>query len=297
MDAICAYYGITRQAHYQMLRREANREREELLVLELVRQIRRKHPRMGGRKLLVKLEPMMSAEGLGIGRDRLFDLLRREDLLVKRCKAQRRTTFSGWWRTPNLLPGLTITRPNQVWVSDITYLETETQPFVYLFLLMDLYSRYLLGWHVSDSLAANGAQRALQMALQQSLGGWQGLIHHSDHGVQYTSSNYLATLSDYTILPSMGEVGNCYDNVFAERVIGTLKGEYRLEDRLTDIFQAEQLSREAVFLYNTDRPHLALNYAVPREVYFGHISTPFPIMIPAQEEYATEFQTLFTLDS
>ena len=283
MDEICAYYGITRQAHYQMLRREASREREELLLLELVRQIRRKHPRMGGRKLLVKLEPMMSTEGLRIGRDRLFDLLRKEDLLVKRRKAHRRTTFPGWWRTPNLLPGLTITHPNQVWVSDITYLETETQPFVYLFLLMDLYSRYLLGWHVSDSLAANGAQMALQMALQQSQCGWQGLIHHSDHGVQYTSLTYLSTLSDHAILPSMGEVGNCYDNVFAERVIGTLKGEYRLEDRLSDIFQAKQLSQESVFLYNTDRPHLALDYAVPRDVYFGHISTSFPFIIPAQE--------------
>lgn len=284
MAEICAYYGITRQAHYQMLRREAGREREELLILELVRQIRRKHPRMGSRKLLVKLAPMMGAEGLRIGRDRLFDLLRREDLLVTRRKARRRTTYAGWWRTPNRLPGLTITRPNRVWVSDITYLETETQPFVYLFLLMDLYSRYLVGWHISDSLAADGAQLALQMALQQSLAGWQGLIHHSDHGVQYTSSTYLSTLSNHAILPSMGEIGNCYDNAFAERVIGTLKGEYRLADRLTDIFQAEQLSQEAVFLYNTDRPHLALDYAVPRDVYFSQISASFPLIIPAQEE-------------
>jgi transposase InsO family protein len=287
MDAICAYYGITRQAHYQMLRREASREREALLILELVRQIRRKHPRMGGRKLLVKLEPMLAAERLGIGRDRLFAWLRQADLLVKRRKAHRRTTFSGWWRTPNLLPGLTVTRPNQVWVSDITYLETEDPPFVYLFLLMDLYSRYLLGWHVSASLAAEGARCALQMALQVSQAPGTGCIHHSDHGVQYTSTGYLASLTDHGILPSMGEVGNCYDNVFAERVIGTLKGEYRLEDRLTDLFQAQQLSQEAVCLYNTDRPHLALDYAVPRDVYFGQISTPFPLIIPAQKEVVT----------
>jgi transposase InsO family protein len=284
MNEICAYYGITRQAHYQMLRREASREREAWLILEMVRQIRRKHPRMGGRKLLVKLAPMMSVEGLRIGRDRLFGLLRREDLLVKRRTARRRTTYAGWWRTANLLPGLTISRPNQVWVSDITYLETETQPFVYLFLLMDLYSRYIVGWHVSDSLAADGAQTALQLALRPSERSWQGMIHHSDHGVQYTSSTYLATLSDHAILPSMGQIGNCYDNAFAERVIGTLKGEYRLEERLVDLLQAEQLAREAVSLYNTDRPHLALNYAVPWEIYFGQISAPFPLIIPVQEE-------------
>lgn len=286
MQAICSYYGISPQAHYQMLQRLIRRQQEEVLILELVRQIRRNHPRMGGRKLLFKLEPMLAAEGLQIGRDRFFELLRTNDLLVKKRKTYRRTTFPGWWRTPNLLPGMTISRPNQVWVGDITYLETESQPFVYLFLLMDLYSRFIVGWHVSPSLAADGALGALQMALETALPERQGLIHHSDHGVQYTSSGYLQTLSASSILPSMGEVGNCYDNVFAERVIGTLKGEYRLADRLLDLSHARNLAQEAIFLYNTDRPHLALDYAYPYDVYWGLISALSPLFVPASEEVA-----------
>jgi len=286
MQAICSYYGISPQAHYQMLQRLTRRQQEAILILELVRQIRRKHPRMGGRKLLFKLQPMLTAEDLQIGRDRFFELLRSNDLLVKKRKTHRRTTFPGWWRTPNLLPGLSVSRPNQVWVGDITYLETESQPFVYLFLLMDLYSRFIVGWHVSHSLAADGALAALQMALETVPPDRQELIHHSDHGVQYTSSGYLQTLSASSILPSMGEVGNCYDNVFAERVIGTLKGEYRLDDRLPDLSHARNLAREAIFLYNTDRPHLALDYAYPQDVYWGLFPTLSPLIIPASEEVA-----------
>lgn len=284
MDQICAYFGITRQAHYQMMEREQQQEAEALIILEMVRQIRRKHPRMGGRKLLLKISPMLDAEGLQIGRDGLFSLLRQADLLVQRRKQQRRTTLPGLWRTPNLLPGLTITRPNQVWVSDITYLETEIQPFVYLFVIMDLYSRYILGWHVSDSLAASGALLALQQALQSCLPVPMGLIHHSDHGVQYTCHNYLNTLFDHHIRPSMGAVGNCYENAFAERVIGTLKGEYGLDHRITDRDRAEMLAEEAVFLYNTDRPHQALSYAYPIQVYHEIVPSAPSVYIPFLEE-------------
>lgn len=283
MDALCDYFGISRQAHYQKRGREAQRQQEELLILEMVRQIRRKHPRMGGRKLQVKLEPMMAAEGLQIGRDRLFDLLREADLLVKRRKSYRKTTIPGLFRTLNLLPGLTVSRPNQVWVSDITYLETEDQPFVYLFLLMDLYSRCIVGWHVAPSLATTGALQALQMAVQSARGAsWESLIHHSDHGVQYTSHAYLDLLQQCQLRPSMGEVGNCYDNAFAERVIGTLKGEYALGMRLLDHDHALRLAGEAVHLYNAERPHLALNYAVPLSVYRdGPCAHVPPVIIPA----------------
>jgi putative transposase len=284
MDALCAYFGISRQAHYQMLRREAERQQEEAWILELVRQVRHKHPRMGGRKLQFKLAPMLVAEGWKIGRDRLFDLLREADLLVKPHKSHRRTTMAGLFRCLNLLAGLTVDRPNQVWVSDITYLETEEQPFVYLFLLMDLYSRYIVGWQVASSLATTGALEALQMAVKPAQSDWKGLIHHSDHGVQYTSHVYLDTLQQCHFRPSMGEVGNCYDNAFAERVIGTLKGEYALDMRLQNLDHALHLVAESVHLYNTDRPHLALDYAVPQAVYQGLCSPVSPVIIPASQE-------------
>jgi transposase InsO family protein len=284
MEQICAYFGITRQAHYQMMKREQQRAKEELLILEMVRQVRRKHPRMGVRKLYVKIGPMLEAEELKIGRDGLFELLGRADMLVQRRRKQRRTTIPGVWRTPNLLPGLTVMRPNQVWVSDITYLETEVQPFVYLFVIMDLYSRYIVGWHVSVSLAASGALLALNQAIQQCQSPIQNLIHHSDHGVQYTCHDYLDTLSNHNIRPSMGAVGNCYENAFAERVIGTIKGEYGLDRRLADLLVAHELAEEAILLYNTDRPHQALSYAYPSQVYYQSVCNSPSVSIPLFKE-------------
>jgi transposase InsO family protein len=161
MDRICAQFGITRQAHYQKLKRETQRHFKDEIVMEMVRQVRRKHPRMGTRKLLFKMRPMLEADSLKVGRDRLFSLLRERDMLVQRKKAYRRTTIPGYWRTPNLLPGMMISQPNQVWVSDITYLEVEDGRFAYLFLLMDLFSRFIVGWQVAKSLAADGAVGSL----------------------------------------------------------------------------------------------------------------------------------------
>ncbi len=283
MDQICGLYQISRQAHYQKYQRELERAAQEEIILELVRQLRRKHPRMGGRKLLYKLQPMLLGEGLKIGRDRLFDLLRRQDLLVQRKKTYRRTTIPGLFRAPNRLPGLEINRPNQVWVSDITYLELEMNRFAYLFVLMDLYSRYIVGWHVASSLAAEGALASLRRALGQLKTDPAGLIHHSDHGVQYTSHAYMNTLLDHDIQASMGAVGNCYDNIFAERLMGILKGEYYLDTLFVNYSQVTSIVDEVVDLYNTDRPHLSLNLAVPIDVYHGHCDHVPPVVIPTLE--------------
>ena len=281
IDQICALFGISRQAHYQKCRRELRREAEEEIVLELVRQVRRKHPRMGGRKLLFKIRPLLAVESLQIGRDRLFDLLRDQDLLVPRRKIYRRTTVPGLWHATNLLPGLTIAQPNQVWVCDITYLELEINRFAYLFLLMDLFSRYILGWYVAPSLAAEGALASLDMALTRFRKLPDDLIHHSDHGVQYACHAYLDTLHTHAIRPSMGMVGNCYDNIYAERVIGSLKSEYALEGSFVDMAQLNSVVKEVIHLYNTDRPHLALNMAVPFDVFRGDHSDVPAVVIPA----------------
>lgn len=281
MDAVCEQFGISRQAHYQMVQRRLERKEEEEAVLELVRQVRRKHPRMGGRKLLFKIQPMLQQEGLTIGRDRLFDRLRDEDLLVKRKKHQRRTTIPGLFRTPNLLPGLCIDHPNQVWVCDITYVEVEVDQFAYLFLLMDLYSRFLLGWHVSPSLVADGALLCLDVALQHLPVAGVAPIHHSDHGVQYTSHVYRDALRTRGLPASMGEIGNCYDNIYAERVIGTMKNEYQLGDRFVDPLQVSHFVPEIAHLYNFDRPHLSLGMLTPAQVYFGQAGPVQPLIIPA----------------
>lgn len=283
VETICELYGISRQAHYQKMEREVVENEQGSIVLELVRQIRRRHPQMGSRKLLAKIQPMLAQEGFTVGRDRLFRLLKSQDLLVKAQKSYHRTTIPGAWRVPNLLPGMQIGHPTQVVVCDITYLEVEIGRFVYWFLIMDLYSRFILGWFVADSLGTAGALSSLQMALPYLPSSQPKIIHHSDHGVQYTSHAYLETLSTHHILPSMGMVGNCYDNIFAERLIGTLKREYAMHARFQDINQVNAAAREAVYFYNMDRPHLSLGMAVPHDVFYGKQPALHEVVVPLPE--------------
>ena len=274
MDALAQQMGITRQAYYQALQRERAREVAEERILSLVRLLRAEHPRMGTRKLLHLLRPMLLQEGLSIGRDRLFALLRAHDLLVPRRRSARRTTWGGGRRYANHLAGRQITAPNQAWVVDITYLRLEDGRFVYLFVVMDLYSRAIVGWVLGDTLEARHALQALRMALSQAGGRVDGLIHHSDHGVQYTSGPYQALLAEHGIVPSMGAVGNAYENAHAERVLGTLKHEYGLDGLWVSWAQAERAVRQAIRLYNTRRPHSALGLAVPWAVYLGQAKAP-----------------------
>jgi len=265
-ESICQWFGISRQAHAQMcLRRELEAAIGERIA-EAVREVRRKHPRLGGRKLLHKLQAFLEEEGIKIGRDKFFDLLRERDLLVPRKRKGRRTTFPGGIRSENLLQNTTIKAANQAYVVDITYIETD-QAFIYLALVTDLYSRKIVGWDLSHSLSLEGALRAMKMAVAQADGPLKGLIHHSDHGIQYASGPYLHYLRQEDIRPSMGRVGNCYDNAVAERVNGILKLEYLLDQRFPDFDRAQQAVAEAIHLYNSDRPHLSLDYQTPEQVY------------------------------
>jgi len=281
MGAICATFGISRQAHSQQQAREARQACEAALILERVRLVRRRHPRMGGRKLLHQIQAMLADQGLSIGRDRFFSLLRETNLLVAYKKSYRRTTRAGEFRAPNRLLGLTVDHPNQVWVGDITYLELHQSRFAYLFLLMDLFSRYIVGWQVARSLAADGALNCLHMALSGLSPFPSTWIHHSDHGAQYTDHRYLDTLHAHHSLPSMGAVGNCYDNIFAERLNGTLKNEYALDHPFGDYHQVLPAVQEVIDLYNTDRPHLSLNMATPLAVYSGAVTNVPSLHIPA----------------
>jgi putative transposase len=282
MTQICSEFKISRQAHYQQVKRETEKLAKYDCVLDRVKEVRRKHPRMGTRKVLSKIKPDLEQNNLKLGRDELFDLLRANKMLTFPRKRSRRTTIPGLYRTPNLLPGLMISRPNQVWVGDITYIDTEMENFVFLFLLMDLFSRYIVGFCVAKSLAAAGAIECLNMAFHGHRALDHALIHHSDHGVQYTSSSYMKILLDHNVSPSMGQIGNCYDNIFAERVIGTLKNEYLLGDRFVNFKQVSAAAKQSVHLYNTDRPHLSLNNLAPVEIYDDHSLQLPPMSIPVE---------------
>ena len=263
------WFGISRQAYYQARQRQQQRAAEDGLLLALVQGIRQRHPRMGGRKLYHELRQPMRVLEITRGRDALFTLLRDHQLLVPSRRNRRRTTRAGLWRCPNLLADLQLVRVDQAWVGDITYVTTE-QGFVYLALLTDAFSRFIVGYDLSSSLATTGCLRALNHAIGQSnRGHLQGLVHHTDHGVQYTAWPYGHRLRAFGMRPSMGAVGNCYENALAERMNGILKCEYGLSDLFVDIVQARKAVDEAVWLYNYERPHLSLDYCKPAEIHFG----------------------------
>ena len=274
LTTLCAALGITRQAYYQERQRRARETARDAQVLSLVRMIRQRHPQMGTRKLLVRLRPHLAQAGLRIGRDQLFTLLRAANLLVTRVRSQRRTTWAGTLRLPNRVAGLHITDCNQVWVTDITYIALQDGRFVYWFVVMDLFSRAILGAILAPTLEAKAALVALQQAAQHPVTPLRGLIHHSDHGVQYTSHGYQDWLAARGIQASMGAVGNSYDNAYAERVIGILKHEYGLAVPFVDEAQARRVATEGVYLYNYERPHQALAYAFPMAVYTGQATAP-----------------------
>lgn len=267
VQAASAWYGISRQAYYQAQQRRQQREAEDQLILALVQGIRQRHPRMGGRKLYHELQEPLAQLGISRGRDALFDLLRDYDLLVPTKRNRQRTTHPGLWRCPNLLADWQPTAPNQVWAGDITYLATE-EGFLYLALLTDAYSRFIVGFDLSASLALEGSLSALNQAIDQAdPEQLQQLIHHSDHGVQYSSRPYRDRLQSVGIRSSMGAVGNCYENALAERVNGILKNEYGLDTLFVSKAHALRAVEEAIRLYNYERPHLSLNYRKPAEVH------------------------------
>jgi len=232
-------------------------------VIEMVRKERKEQPRVGGRKLHEALHPSFKVANLKIGRDYLFDILREYNMLIRRKKSSCRTTFSHhrFYKYSNLVKNMTVTRPNQVWVSDITYIRT-ISGFCYLALITDMYSRKIVGYDISDSLELAGCLRALQKALRQARPAAE-LVHHSDRGFQYCSNQYVDELKKQRILISMTEEHHCYENAIAERVNGILKDEFYLDQCFYSLSHARDAVKNAIEIYNSKRLHLSLGYRTP----------------------------------
>jgi putative transposase len=229
--------------------------------------IRREMPRLGTRKLYYLLKENFRKEDISIGRDRLFDLLRLENLLIVRKKKYTKTTDSKHWmrRYPNLIKGLQVRRPEQLWVADITYLEIEDS-YCYLHLVTDAYSKLIMGYCVSDTLAASHTLKALNMALRNRK--YTGrLIHHSDRGLQYCSAGYVKALNQKKIAISMTEDGNPYDNAIAERVNGILKDEFGLDEVFDNRQQLELQVAQSISIYNNKRPHESNHMLIPNQMH------------------------------
>ena len=265
MDTLCDLFGKSRQAYYQRDKYNYKEEVKEEILLQLIEKERTLMPKLGGRKLLGKLEPRLPPE-LSIGRDKFFDFLRKHGLLVGKRRKRIRTTYSNHWlhKYPNLIKGFVPIRINQLWVSDITYIET-AEGFVYLSLVTDAYSREIIGWCVGATLEAIYSLKALDMALKILPKLTEGLIHHSDRGVQYCCGDYVKKLNRHNILISMTENGDPRENAIAERVNGILKDEWLNQIKLASLEEAIKQLKRIIMIYNCHRPHASLYMKTPRE--------------------------------
>lgn len=268
-EELYAVAGITRQGYAQHCSRMKRRAAVSLTVVAEVQGIRAELPWTGGRKLWKALGDRFAGLGLKIGRNRLFSILRASGLLIKRRRRYARTTNSrhGFAIARNELSGLRPSRPNQAWVSDITYLRTRSG-FVYASLITDAYSRKIIGYDVSASLSIEGSLRALKQALGQCRT-TVGVLHHSDRGIQYCSRAYRQALADRGVIASMAAAGNPYENAIAERVNGIMKQEFGLDGLISTLRAARKVLKQAVGLYNTRRLHQSLNYCVPAAIHAG----------------------------
>lgn len=233
-------------------------------MLAQVDAVRLVQPRVGTRKLQAHL----AAGGVPVGRDQLFAWLRASDRLVKRKRRGTRTTYArhGYAVAPNRLKTMRVTAPRQVVVSDITYLRIARRDFAYLFLVTDLYSRYIVGWHLSRDLSHHAAVLALGHAAEV-LGPVTGVVHHSDRGAQYCCHDYLAHLHTRRMLPSMTDENHCYQNAVAERVNGILKDEFDLDTDFPSFLVARAAVTQAIATYNTVRTHGSLQRQTPHAVF------------------------------
>lgn len=257
MNNVFALCGISRQAHYQCGQRIIEELQKAGLYIRLMEQVREIHPGMGIRTMYEMLNPE------GIGRDAFVALGLQEGFRLKTVEKQTRTTYSTKSsRYGNLLGEEVFTGINQLWSSDITYLYCLDQ-FFYIVLIMDVYSRRIVGYNLADNMRAENNLSALKKALQ--LRGIEkydySLIHHSDKGTQYASDDYTALLEKYEIRISM--CNEVYENTHIERVNDTIKNQYLARMEINNRRQLEIKLEETVRSYNETRPHQSLSKMSP----------------------------------
>ena len=238
---------------------------KEEIVIQLVQEIRSLLPKVGVRKLYHMLKADFNNLGFCIGRDKLFAILGKYRLLIERKKRFVKTTNSNHWymKYKNLIKDLPIIRPNQVFVSDITYIRVNNT-FMFLSLITDYFSRKIVGYHLNDNLSAEGPIQALKMALK-GVGNKKELIHHSDRGIQYGCNEYTNLLKEHGVQISMTEENHVYENALAERVNGILKDEFLLGEKFNSKEMAYKAVDESVEAYNTIRPHFSIGLLTPAE--------------------------------
>lgn len=266
LQGICKLLGYSPQAYHKHNKQSLTKQVKEQLILEQIDIIRKHQPRCGGRKLFIELQPFFNQYNISMGRDRFFNLLKCNKLLIRKTKRNIYTTMSKhhFYRYPNLVKGFTPLKAHELWVADITYIPLKER-FAYLFLITDAYSRKIVGFHVSDDMKVSSAVVALKKALVQKPPETI-VIHHSDRGIQYCSTEYVSLLQQHNAMISMTNNGDPLENAVAERVNGILKTEL-ISSFYSDIDSASIHITRCITIYNHRRRHSSLNWQIPADVH------------------------------
>lgn len=258
--------GVSRQVYYRSIKSVKKRKEISLQVIEMVTSIRTIMPKIGTRKLYHMLSNQL--KDIGVGRDMLFRILKSNHMLIKPQKNYHVTTNSHhrFKKHKNLIVEFTPNEPEQIWVSDITYIGHRKNP-MYLALVTDAYSKKIVGYDVSNSLNTEGSLRALKMANKSRIYKENLLIHHSDRGLQYCSNEYQNLLEKNKIKCSMTESYDPYANAIAERINGIIKQEFIGKNRNLHINTMKLLVKNSVQIYNELRPHYSCYMNTPKEMH------------------------------
>lgn len=258
------FFDVKSSTYYDALKAKPINEAKEAKAIAMAIEIRKVHPYYG----TVKLHKEMIRQGFKFGLKHLNRLLAERGMLQPKRKHKKvYTSIPGLCARDyvNLVKDLNVTSRNQVLCTDITYVHT-TEGVIYLYAIIDMYSRKILSHHVSSNLMADNALECLNKAVK-SIGKTEGIIHHSDRGCQYTSVPYLSYLLKLGMQPSFTGRDHCYDNAKMERVFNTLKHEFGLKRVIVNRKAAIDLINNAIRIYNDRRIHRALGFNTPSEVY------------------------------
>ncbi|MCF6308245.1 MAG: IS3 family transposase [Flavobacteriaceae bacterium] len=264
-------FGISKQAYHQRLKNNSIKEKQHKIVLELIRNVRRKMPKTGVKKLYKHIKNELIKNDIKMGRDALFDLLRSYGLLVKKTKRFHITTDSNhfFYKSPNLIKELEITHAEQVLVCDITYIKIDGG-HAYLALVTDAYSKKLMGWILDDNMRVDLVKEALEMAYKNLIYNHKHIIHHSDRGIQYCCPDYSEFAEKRNFILSTTQQYDPYENAVAERINGILKYEFGLINTIKNIEIAQKMVKQAVEIYNNERLHWSLDLKTPQEVHLNY---------------------------
>jgi putative transposase len=269
---MCAVFERSKQAYYKQLQSGENKAAQEDVVVGLIKKKREIWKRGSGRNLHQCLKKELSQHQIKIGRDKFFDVLRNNDLLIKPKRARAKTTCSyhHFNKYTNLVKGLLSQRCNEIWVSDITYVWLKQQDkFCYLSVVTDLYSRKIIGHCVHEDLSVKGSLEALKQALKQRKEKTENVVHHSDRGVQYCCHAYVKLLQKNNVQISMTETGDPLENAVAERIHRTIKEEFTTDREInfSSIAEAKTNIKKFIEFYNQHRPHRSIEWLTPNEAH------------------------------